>query len=63
MENLAIQNNLFEDSKDSSAPLLISNDRPIAARPIFVLLPLVWRKFSTYSTTVLLKAWVICVYL
>ena len=36
MENLAIQNNLFEDSKDSSAPLLISNERPIAARPIFV---------------------------
>ena len=36
MENLSIQNNLFEDSKDSSAPFLISNDRPIAARPFFV---------------------------
>ena len=36
MENLAIQNNLFEDSKDSSAPLSISNDRPISARPTFV---------------------------
>ena len=36
MERLAIRSNLFEDSEDSSMPLLIANSRSVTARPTCV---------------------------